>query len=135
MKWIENRSPLTRWILVPIVFIASWFLVHAFIVVASWGLSLFWGRDAETNLWFYKEIIASGLSAYCAAMFSGWTAPKFKFATTCVFSAIYLLTSAVFIYVLIAMPGVLESDAIWRTLSLSFGAMTAIWHAKKKFLE
>jgi hypothetical protein len=135
MEWIENRSPLTRWILVPIVFIASSSLVHGLVINASWVLSIFWGRDAETNLWFYKIIIANGLSAYCAAMFSGWTAPKFKFVTTCISSAVYLLLNVLFIHTLIVKPGVLDSDTIWYILSTTVGVIIAIWYAKENFFE
>ena len=54
MEWIENRSTMTRWILVPILFISSASLIKGSVIIVSWFLSIFWGEDAEFNLWFYE---------------------------------------------------------------------------------
>jgi hypothetical protein len=135
MDWIENRSYWSRWFLVPIVFIASSSLIHGSVIIASWILSIFWGRDAETNLWFYEIIIANGLSAYCAAMFSGWTAPKFKFVTTCIGSAVYLLGNAYLIYGMLTLSDWWDTDVIWTLISTTVGVIIAILYAKNNFYE
>ena len=135
-EWIRNRSSITRWVLVPIVFIVSYFLIHASIIISSWGLSIFEGSDAELNLWIFKNIIASGLSAYGAAILSGSTAPNFQFITTCTFSSIFILGGLFIVYqYFFGNQGVLESDAIWRSLSMVLGATIAIWNAKRNFYE
>lgn len=131
--WIENRSSLTRWILVPIVFIASSCLIYGTVIIASWVLSIFWREDAEFNLWVYKNIIANAVSAYCAAYFSGWTAPKFQLATTCVAASIYFLINLFLIYGILTSEGWWGSDTIITILSTSGGVILAIWMAKEDF--
>jgi len=133
MEFIQNRSPSTRWILVPIVFIASSSLIHGSVIIASWVFSIFWGRDAEINLWIYKFIVANGLSAYCAAYFSGWTAPKFQVATTIVAASIYFLANLFIIYGMLTLEGWWGTDTIVTIVSTSGGVIVAIWMAKDNF--
>ena len=143
MEFITNRSPATRWILVPIVFVASSSIVHGLVIIFSLILGFFWGLDeakgripsgdTQTNLWFYRTIAANALSAYCAAYFSGWTAPKYQVATTCVGATVYLLINCFLIFGMFALEGWWEFDTIITILSTTAGAIFAIYMAKKHF--
>ena len=141
MEFITNRSPATRWILVPIVFVASSSIVHGLVITASLVLSIFWRLDeanpgdTETNLWFYRTIVANALSAYCAAYFSGWTAPKYQVATTCVGAAVYLLINLFLIFGMFTSEGWWEFDDLIIILSTTGGAILAIYMAKEHFFE
>jgi hypothetical protein len=134
MGFIQNWSPLIRWILVPIVFVACSSLVHGSVIIFSLVLSIFWGQDhADLDLWIYKIIIANILSAYCASYFSGWTAPRYKLTITCVGASVYLLGNLFIVYGMFTSDNWWGVDTIFSTLSTSIGVIIAIWMAKTNF--
>lgn len=132
MKWIEDRSPSTRWALVPLVFLATAIFVHVFITFASWFLSIFWGQDAEINVWIY-QVLAGGVSSYYAIILSGSAAPKYKFATACIGSAVYSLIIFWLIYATFSKVGYLQPDLKWLILSTGIGIVIAMVKAKDRF--
>ena len=132
MEFIEKRSDFTRWFLVPIVFIGSSSLIHASVIILSWVLSIVWGEDARANLWIFKFIIANGVSAFCAAYFSGQTAPRFKVLTTCVAASILILLMLLVSFGMFTVAGNWwGANEITIVLSTISGAVIAIWMAIK----
>ena len=136
LEWIENRSPLTRWILVPIIFLVSSFLIHTAVLIVVWLLSFIpnnIGPDADSRfIWLQVIIGANALSTYGSAIVSGWVAPKFKYPAVCLGASFYIITNS-----LLLLSGMVEfswsSDDVWTILSIIAGATVAVIHAKTIF--
>ena len=127
MEWIERQSSLTRWILVPLIFIGLIILIPIFLYIVSWIL-LGLGDPL-----FYETIIDNGITTFCASMFAGWTAPKFKILTTCICASIVLLLNFTLIFVIFYLQSSWELNDVWVILGTTGGVVIAIWYAKKKF--
>ena len=141
VDWLENRSPTTRWILVPFVFLTSSILIFHLVSIITSLVSFLpsnIGQDAEVRLvWFQETIFANAASTYGAAMLSGWVAPKSKFTTVCIGSSFFLIGQLLVIYSMVTTTSqdLWNIDDVWVTLSVIAGAIAAIVHAKDNFHE
>ena len=138
LEWIENRSPLTRWILVPIIFLVSSFLIHTGVLIVVWLTSIIpnnIGPDADSRfIWLQLIIGANLLSAYGSAIISGWVAPKFKYPVVCLGASFYIITNLLVLYNRIGTADFSwPSDDVWTMLSIIGGATAAVIHAKGIF--
>jgi|TARA_B110000967_G_C18655177_1_gene445375 hypothetical protein len=137
LKWLENRSSTTRWVLVPIIFFVSSFLIHTTVVIVVWLLSFIptkIGLDSESRfVWFQLVIGANLLSAYGSAIVSGWVAPKFKYPVVCVGASFYIVSNSSFLYSMAMNDFAGGADNLWAMLSIIFGAVAAVIHAKSIF--
>ena len=138
LQWIENRSPLTRWVLVPIIFFVSSFLIHTAVLIVVWLLSFIpnnIGPDADSRfIWLQVIIGANALSTYGSAIVSGWVAPKFKYPAVCLGASFYIITNLWLLYYGIGTADFSwSSDDVWTMISIIGGATAAVIHAKDIF--
>ena len=127
-NFIEKRSPLTRWILTPIVLVVSASLIHALVIWGSWILAFFWPKeDVEANLWFFKIILANGLSSYFSVYWASITAPKFHCVVSYILASFYVIMNFVAFYFMLTDDFKWwDTNSIFIHLSSLFGAIIAV---------
>ena len=92
------------------------------------------GLDSESRfVWFQLVIGANLLSAYGSAIVSGWVAPKFKYPTVCAGASFYIVSNSSFLYSMVMNDFAGGADNLWAMLSIIFGAVAAVIHAKSIF--
>ena len=131
-SFIEKRSPFTRWIMSPFVFIISAFLIHGSVVIFSKIASIFWGADAQFNLWFYDVIIAEVLSAFCAVYFASLVAPNYNLIVAW-FCASVIFFLNLFILYSISIGVWWDMETIFTILCTTIGAGIAIYKIKNDY--